>query len=92
MTDHTTLGAGVGRAALVGAAVGFLLVTCLAMAITRLAGLGPLDALGVGAFAALWGGPGFGAMFGAVTVINRNEADREATSPETDRATAKSQA
>lgn len=72
--QHTlSLGHGVGRAALIGVALGFVVLATLATAVASIAGLEPLEALGVGSFTALWGGPGFGAMFGAITAITRNE-------------------
>lgn len=71
--DHMSLGHGVARSALIGVAVGFLAMAALATTVARMAGLEPVEALGVGCFTALWGGPGFGAMFGAITAITRNE-------------------
>lgn len=57
---------GIGRAALVGALIGFFVVLILISAIVVAAGGGIGSGLGAGGFVALWGGPGFGAMFGAV--------------------------
>jgi hypothetical protein len=58
--------AGIGRAAVAGACVGFLVVLTLVGGIVLAAGAGVVSALGVGAFVALWGGPGWGGMVGAV--------------------------
>lgn len=57
------------RGSVVGSVVVFLLLGGLALATG--AGLGP--AVGVGAFTAFWGGPGFGGMMGAVLHYSRNE-------------------
>ncbi|HEY9556798.1 MAG TPA: hypothetical protein VIR58_08685 [Acidimicrobiales bacterium] len=80
MSDHMTMGDGVGRAAMIGATIGFVVMSCTAGAIGVAGGLSGMNAVGVGAFAGLWGGPGFGAMFGAITMITRNE--RAAAAPE----------
>jgi hypothetical protein len=37
-----------------------------------------IDALGIGAFAALWGGPGFGGMAGGIYYVSREERRRAA--------------
>ncbi len=73
MTDHLTLGEGVGRAALLGALVGFVAMAIAATVIARLAGVAPLDAVGLGAMVGVWSGPGFGSLFGAILAITRNE-------------------
>lgn len=49
-----------------GAAVGFVVVAVLVASLALLMGLGWTVALGVAAFTAVWGGPGFGGMMGAV--------------------------
>jgi len=71
--DHLSLGRGVARSALIGVAIGFLAMATLATTVACIAGLDLVEALGVGSFTALWGGPGFGAMFGAIAAITRNE-------------------
>lgn len=73
MSDHMSLGDGVGRGALCGAVIGFIVVASLVTVVGMIAGLEALDSIGLGAFAAVWGGPGFGALVGAVMVITRNE-------------------
>lgn len=73
MSANLSLGDGVGRAALIGAAIGFVTVFCVAASIGLIGGLPPLGAIAIGTFAAVWGGPGFGAMFGAIFAITQNE-------------------
>ena len=64
---------GLGRAILMGSLIGFLVVLAIVCTIAVLAGYDAADALGVGAFAGLWGGPGFGGMMGATLAANRHE-------------------
>jgi hypothetical protein len=64
--------AGLGKAVVVGAAAGFLVVVPIVALMLLVAGAGPRSALGVGVYVALWGGPGFGAMFGAVRHVSRS--------------------
>jgi hypothetical protein len=71
MSQHLSMGDGVGRAAAVGAALGLLVMAVVATGIVLLAGGALGDAVGIAAFAALWTGPGMGALFGAVTAIER---------------------
>jgi hypothetical protein len=52
--------AAIGHAAVNGAIVGFVFVLTIVSGIALAAGAGLGSALGVGAFAALWGGPGWG--------------------------------
>ena len=73
MSANISLGDGVGRAALVGSAIGFVTMTCVATSMGLIGGLTPVDAFGIAAFAAVWGGPGFGGVFGAIIAIDRNE-------------------
>lgn len=63
-------GAGYGRAALVGGAIGFVVATIVVSLIGVAAGLGR-DAAAVGVFAAIWGGFGLGSMMGAIVVVTR---------------------
>ena len=49
-----------------GTIVGTVVVFLICGGITVVAGFGWGPAIGVGAFAAFWGGPGFGGMLGAV--------------------------
>jgi hypothetical protein len=56
---------GLGRGILRGSLIGFVVVSTIVLVIALLAGYDAADALGIGAFAGLWGGPGFGGMMGA---------------------------
>ncbi len=73
MSSDASLGDGVGRAALIGAGIGFATMAGTATAAGLVGGLPLITALGIGTFAAVWGGPGFGALFGAIVAITRNE-------------------
>jgi hypothetical protein len=75
--------AGIGRAAIAGAAVGYVVALTIVATILVVAGAGLLPALGVGAFVAIWGGPGFGGMVAA-----QRYADRIADEERRDRAAA----
>lgn len=77
MSDHMTMGAGVGRAAMVGATAGLVGMALLATGGFCLAGLELVDAAAVGICAAVWGGSGFGALFGAVAAIHRNDLEAQ---------------
>ena len=59
--------AGIGHAFLVGSVIGFLLTFLVTGGITLYATGQWGPSVGVGAFAAFWGGPGFGGMLGAVS-------------------------
>jgi hypothetical protein len=73
MTTDLSLGDGVGRGALRGAAIGLVGVAGTAIPTGILGGLETIDAVAIGAFAAVWAGPGFGALFGAIRAIARND-------------------
>jgi hypothetical protein len=62
---------GIGHAVLRGSLIGFAIVAAIAWVVARLAGFSSTDALGVAAFAGLWGGPGFGGMMGATLAGSR---------------------
>ncbi|MDQ2650376.1 MAG: hypothetical protein M3Z03_12595 [Actinomycetota bacterium] len=68
-----TLGPGVGRSALRGAVVGFVFMATAASVVALAGGLSSVNALGIATFAAVWVGPGFGVLFGAIFAITRNE-------------------
>ncbi len=61
------------RGAIVGTVIGFFAVGTIAVAIALNAGTSVISAFGVGAFAAFWGGPGFGGMLGATLGATRND-------------------
>jgi hypothetical protein len=71
---------GVGRAAVVGTVVAGFIVGGLAVAICLYAGAGLGESLAIAAFAAFFGGPGFGAMLGVVVFLSRQQ-DAARTAP-----------
>jgi hypothetical protein len=74
MMDENLFGVdGLARSFLIGAIVGGLITFAVTAGITLFATgeIGP--AVAVGAFAAFWGGPGFGGMLGAVSAASRAE-------------------
>jgi hypothetical protein len=73
MSDHLTLGDGVGRAAMIGVAIGLVVVATLAGAIGLAGGMPWNDAVGFGVVVGVWAGPGFGAIIGGTAAIARNE-------------------
>ena len=85
-TDHSPADvteAGIGHAAVVGAAIGYFVVLAIVTGIVLIAGAGLGAALAVGAYAAIWGGPGWGGMIAAqrhadrVADAERNRANKE---------------
>ena len=62
---------GIGHAVLRGSLIGFAIVAAIAWAVARFAGFSSMDALGVAAFAGVWGGPGFGGMMAATVAASR---------------------
>jgi hypothetical protein len=62
----TRSGGGIGTGFVKGAAIGAVVVFLVCGGIALVAGTGIAGAIGIGAFAAFWGGPGFGGMMGAV--------------------------
>jgi hypothetical protein len=62
---------GIGHAVLRGSLIGFVIVATIAWLIAHVAGYSTWDAVGVAAFAGLWGGPGFGGMMGATLAASR---------------------
>lgn len=68
--------AGIGRAAVRGAVVGYFVVLALISTLVfTMAGVGLGTALAVGAYVAVWGGPGWGGMVAAQAHADRLEAD-----------------
>lgn len=61
-----------------GTISGFLIVAGIAMGISLNAGADVVPALGTGAFAGFWGGPGFGGMIGATLACTRLTKERQA--------------
>lgn len=76
--ERTTAESAALRGAVIGTVIGFVVVGAVTVAIALNAGTSVVAALGVGAFAAFWGGPGFGGMLGATLGVTRNEALQEA--------------
>lgn len=66
---------GLGRAFVLGSVIGFVVVFASFGGLALGAGLDPAPAAGLGLFTAVWGGPGFGGMMGAVL---HHESDAEA--------------
>ncbi len=65
----------VGRAAALGALIGLVVMSALGTAMALATGFDMTDSLGLGVFAGVWGGPGFGGMLGATLAYVR-AADR----------------
>lgn len=63
--------AGIGRAAVVGAVIGYFAVVAVVGSIVLVASAGFATALGVGAFVGIWGGPGWGGMAAAQRYADR---------------------
>ncbi len=57
---------GLGKAFVLGSLIGFVVVFGIFGGLSLVAGLDAPAAAGLGAFTAVWGGPGFGGMMGAV--------------------------
>lgn len=64
---------GLGRAFLLSSLIGFVLTFACTGGIALVAGTGVVPAIGIGCFAGLWGGPGFGGMLGMVGLYERLE-------------------
>jgi hypothetical protein len=64
---------GLVRAFIVGSIVGFVVTFVLCGGIALACGFSSGASLGVAAYTAVWGGPGFGGMMGAVLRYSRNE-------------------
>jgi hypothetical protein len=70
---ETSEDAGLFRAFVKGSIIGFVAVFVLLGGMILAVGMGIAAALGVGAFTAVWGGPGFGGMMGAILHDSRTE-------------------
>lgn len=73
--EHTATSAEpkIARTAALGALIGFVLVVVVYGGISLFAGSGTEGAAGIALFAGIWGGPGFGAMMGAVVAAHSTE-------------------
>jgi hypothetical protein len=67
--------ASIGRAAVRGAIVGYFVVLTIIGSIVFATGAGFRAALAVGAFAGIWGGPGWGGMMAAQVQADRLAAE-----------------
>jgi hypothetical protein len=63
----------VGRAAWRGVLIGLVAMAALGTGLGLATGYDMIESLGLGAFAAIWGGPGFGGMLGAILAYVRAE-------------------
>lgn len=63
----------IAKGAAIGGLIGFVLVVLLYGGICLAVGYDQMGALGVAVFAGIWGGPGFGAMMGAVVAMHPPE-------------------
>ena len=61
----------IGRAAVRGVLIGLVAMGALGTAMGLATGFDMIDSLGLGAFAGIWGGPGFGGMLGATLAYVR---------------------
>lgn len=66
--------AGIGRAAIIGGTIGFVVVTIAVSVVVALAG-GGRGSVGAGVLAGFFGGVGFGAMEGATAYADRHPDD-----------------
>lgn len=73
---------GLGKAFVLGSLIGFVVVFAIFGGLSLVAGLDAPAAAGLGFFTAVWGGPGFGGMMGAV-LHHESEEDtlHDATAP-----------
>ena len=62
----------VGRTAMIGYVIGFVVATVAITAAGALGGLGFSSSLGLGAFVGIWGGGGFGFMMGGTVPLARH--------------------
>jgi hypothetical protein len=61
----------IGRAAVRGGLIGLVAMSALGTGMGLATGFDVIDSLGIGAFAGIWGGPGFGGMLGATVAYVR---------------------
>ena len=65
---------GIGRAVVIGVVIASVIVWTFVTLTGLWAGAHLVDSIGMGAFAAFFGGPGFGGMLGAVMYVERQQA------------------
>jgi hypothetical protein len=73
-SDRSDEDDGIGRAFVVGAIAGYVATFTFFAPMALILGLGIGPAIGIGAFTAFFGGPGFGGMMGAVLRYSHNVA------------------
>ncbi len=71
-----------GRAVVIGCAIGVPSMTALVFVMGMIAGFDAWGSLGMGLFCAFWGGLGFGSMFATVLVGTREEQRDRAAGPD----------
>jgi hypothetical protein len=71
-------GSRVARTAYTAFGIGTVVMFAVGIGICLAVGTSFVDALGVGAFVAIWGGPGFGGMAAGIMYTSREEARRRA--------------
>ena len=64
---------GMARVLYTAGIIGTILMLGIGIGISLAAGTSLIEALGIGGFAALWGGPGFGGMAGAIYYVSRED-------------------
>jgi len=64
---------GIGKAVLIGVAVASVIVWTFVALVALWAGAHLVESIAMGAFAAFFGGPGFGGMLGAVIFLERKK-------------------
>ena len=73
MVEEVVAGASMGRVVWIAGLVGTVLMLGIGVGMSLVGGTSFIDALGIGAFAAVWGGPGFGGMAGGIYYISRED-------------------
>jgi hypothetical protein len=71
-----------GRAVVIGCAIGVVGMTALVFGMGMIAGFGAGASLGLGLFCAFWGGLGFGSMFASVFIAAREEQRERDAGPD----------
>ncbi len=76
--DENSVARAMGRGFVIGTIAGFIVVSTIVTVMMLRGGATGISALGVGLFAAAWGGPGFGGMIGGLTAMHHAEESLEA--------------